>query len=134
AVEGGGGTGDEGWGVEGAGAKLMSKTPPLSLRPSRAARRRPRHAPPVGLRDVERPIHLRHAGPAPRAGEGGRGLPRTGGCHPLRGVFRRQRRGGRAPPWASRPDPPRPPPPRPPHRRPAPLAGPAPPLPAPRTE
>ena len=67
-----------------------SRATPSSLEAAHRGARR------VGLRDVERALHLRHAGAAPRARESDRRLPRDGGRDPLRGLLRRERRRLRA--------------------------------------
>ena len=84
------------------------------------------HAGRVGLRPVQRALHLRHPGTPPRAGEARRCVPGHAGRDPVRGVLRRKRRRLRAAPRPRRRDPHGPAEPRLDHRRRAPVQGEAP--------
>ncbi len=106
-----------------ARAQLLREQLPGPLGPSRADRRRPPLPGRVGLRHVERALHLRHPGPPPGAGASRRAVPGHGGCDPLRRLLRRERRGLRAPARPRRRDRGRQAEPRLDHRRGAPLQG-----------
>ena len=66
--------------------------------PPRGGRRRAPRPRRARLRHVERPLHLRHAGHPPRAGEQAHRVPRHRGHDPLPELHGRQRRGVRGGP------------------------------------
>ena len=114
---------DPGRGAPRAGPELLREQLPRPFGPPRAAGGRAPGPRRMGLRHVQRALHLRHPGPAPGAREEARRLPRHGGRDPLRRLLRRQRRGLRAPARRGRRDHRRQAEPRLDHRRRAPVQG-----------